>query len=914
MGLEANNNPWLALSTYEERDEYRFKGRDKDIENMLQLIRQNEYVVCYAASGDGKSSLVNAGVCPSIRREGMFPIKIVFTSDEYDGKGISMLPEGKGVDFDKLILSKIEQNIKAFRDEFAAKHGIDEEFELGFEKLERYQDLDVSSLWWKLRTETIQIPFGEFDYIPVLIFDQFEEMFRAKWKADFFKWLEILSKDICPHELQASHIVSTERLPGKKLFKMIFSMRYEYVGELDYWCSQRTYIPQIMQNRYFLKPLTRNQAMSVIKQQNVKDEVLNRMNEDADIIVDSIMASDVSNTAGDEVSAIMLSLVCYIVYEEWKDNEQFSVSTIGINELIYDYYIDQFNKLSIQSEVRSMLEDVLISAQGVRLRVAVSDPRLENIEITKYLDGTKQNILSARIVKKVSINGEDYVEFIHDRLVDAINKNKNVERKERKQSSKFRRNKSIGYAVVIFIALVLVYLLTERSLTGNSVPIEKEEKVYPDNEVVVTADDLHSEQLKKLDVSTATSLKISPRLRRNVCRHELSCFNNVLYVNYNDYRGVLYAGEAEKLIFACPWYVKINLGANVKKVIILHPDLVQSIKCESNRTRVYVPYGTQKLFSDREVFKNSYLEEMGVISTLLYKIKYELYMQHQHFGNVIVPSWIVYCVVVLLFVLASKRWWWGFSTRKKVALFIWIVVGGLIFNLIYVEVIWMNVLRVYNPFLPVLALFLIWLVFHAVDSELYRIEIKKVKAVRSPICILYNSNEGRQHAIAIKKKMIENGYDADKIRVDLSIIRHNEFNQDIALSNVLTSYQCIAVFLESSLENNVENQKYWKIVSRSRMLCPVVFCNSNFEVTSVLAKCSRTSRRLLNYIFRLYGAYNIHVSRTLYVLNNKEISKEQLKLLSIKRNRNRQRIMALILLIALIFQIIWMKDLLTELI
>ena len=64
----AKNNPWLALSTYEEKDKDKFKGREQDTQNMLKMLQQNEYVICYAASGDGKSSLINAGVWGHLKK------------------------------------------------------------------------------------------------------------------------------------------------------------------------------------------------------------------------------------------------------------------------------------------------------------------------------------------------------------------------------------------------------------------------------------------------------------------------------------------------------------------------------------------------------------------------------------------------------------------------------------------------------------------------------------------------------------------------------------------------------------------------------------------------------------------------------------------------------------------------------
>ena len=86
MTMANKNNPWLALKTYEEKDSDKFKGREKDSEKMLRMLQQNDCVVCYAASGDGKSSLINAGLCPLMRKEGLFPLKIVFTTAEFEGR------------------------------------------------------------------------------------------------------------------------------------------------------------------------------------------------------------------------------------------------------------------------------------------------------------------------------------------------------------------------------------------------------------------------------------------------------------------------------------------------------------------------------------------------------------------------------------------------------------------------------------------------------------------------------------------------------------------------------------------------------------------------------------------------------------------------------------------------------------
>lgn len=390
----AKNNPWLALSTYEEKDKDKFKGREQDTQNMLKMLQQNEYVVCYAASGDGKSSLINAGVCPEMRKIGYYPIKIVFSSDEYEGLNIPLRTDGK-IDFDACILKKIEEATNQVNFE------IDEQFA-------SFPSSLSSNLWWKLRTQTIQMLFGEFDYVPVLIFDQFEEILRAKWKNEFFLWLETLTSDECPESIYDS-ILDYEILPSKKKFKAIFSMRYEYVGELDYWCSQRHFIPQMMRSRYFLKPFTTEQAEAIIVSHETEDNVSAKLSYNANSISTNLADTD------NNVSAIMLSLLCYIMYEKWNVDTAYEFTPQNVTKLIFAYYEDILSRFGINTEERKALETVLISSNGTRRRMPLSDERLS---IFTNNDGRSK--IEDLVNKHILRQNDDYIELVHDRLVDAI--------------------------------------------------------------------------------------------------------------------------------------------------------------------------------------------------------------------------------------------------------------------------------------------------------------------------------------------------------------------------------------------------------------------------------------------------------------------------------------------------------------
>mgnify|MGYP000748060757 FL=1 len=65
---------YKGLQSYTEADSANFKGRSSETKELLDMLHTNDVVVCYAASGEGKSSLINAGLCPLLRKELVLPI------------------------------------------------------------------------------------------------------------------------------------------------------------------------------------------------------------------------------------------------------------------------------------------------------------------------------------------------------------------------------------------------------------------------------------------------------------------------------------------------------------------------------------------------------------------------------------------------------------------------------------------------------------------------------------------------------------------------------------------------------------------------------------------------------------------------------------------------------------------------
>lgn len=457
---QTSNNPWLALSTYEETDSYRFKGRDEDIERLFNMIQQNELAVCYAASGDGKSSLINAGLCPKLRRVGYFPVKIVFSTSEYNGNNIPLKQDGT-YDIDAFMSRKIDESIRTYQSHFEKEKGLEfGGYPIAFKHLPEFRESEArNTLWWKLRTESIEIPFGEFDYRPLLIFDQFEEIFSAKWKSDFFAWLETLMNDTCPRHLIEKE--EREQLPSSKQFKVLFSLRYEYVGELDYWSSQQYFIPQMMRNRYFLKPMTREQAVRAIKEQDGVGLMREQFNSAAERIVDDIIASESVDGSNPQIPSIVLSVLCFKYYEAWSVDSNASVDALNANNLIYEYYKSVFDdkSIGISPDRRNGLEDILISNSGTRRRMPSSDERLLALNINKPLLMQLKEKHILRIDSVLDSNGktEDYVELVHDRVVKAIFECRKAEKEaQAKERRKFRRRMVLLTSVFLLLSAVIV--------------------------------------------------------------------------------------------------------------------------------------------------------------------------------------------------------------------------------------------------------------------------------------------------------------------------------------------------------------------------------------------------------------------------------------------------------------------------
>lgn len=448
------NNPYKELQPYLESDARIFKGRTIEIEEMYESFDRNEYLVCQADSGEGKSSIIEAGLIPKMKANFYFPIRIVFKSDEHFKNSL--------VNFDNVICEVLNNEIEKLKKNEDVSVNIvypkrltnDEKSELsGWEK----QIID-SYAWLRLRYARITI--DNLLYTPVLIFDQFEEVFTnpssQEWTDSFFSWLQELSTDLCPKRIvtELEKYLAEDDFPeicNRKYFKALFSLRSEYVGKLDYWGLQRHYIPLLKNNRYLLRPLTIKGAREVITQQEGYDG----LNDVADEIIDILRKLQkgknyVTSQSSDLpcIPAMFLSIICAKAFDMQPEERSVFISSLSAEKeedkesaiftLIEGFYESTIARCGIPSKDMGIIEDVLVNNEGNRQRVSSHADALEEIDFsTKYIEKLQKARL-IRVTPEYNRN-EDSVEFVHDALCPVV-----LRKKEQRQALKLEEDRLLS--------------------------------------------------------------------------------------------------------------------------------------------------------------------------------------------------------------------------------------------------------------------------------------------------------------------------------------------------------------------------------------------------------------------------------------------------------------------------------------
>jgi energy-coupling factor transporter ATP-binding protein EcfA2 len=240
--------PYTGLRSFTEEESLYFKGREEDIDAATLQLQRNKFLMLTGASGDGKSSLVYAGIIPNARSG-------FLKSKYYQWSVADFRPER----------SPFKNLCKALAIQFdiASEITVESELRHGFSALadlyknsKRY--LDEESISWKEADDKARNSLKRKASNLIILVDQFEEFFTNPENYD--KGVPSQEANLVLNLLlETARIALEDDLP----IYIIFTMRSDYIGQ----CAAFRGLPEYIGfSQFFVPRLNRTQLQQVIEE------------------------------------------------------------------------------------------------------------------------------------------------------------------------------------------------------------------------------------------------------------------------------------------------------------------------------------------------------------------------------------------------------------------------------------------------------------------------------------------------------------------------------------------------------------------------------------------------------------------------------------------------------------------------
>jgi len=444
----STDNPWPGLLAFREADQGYFQGRKAETEDLFRLVVRERLSVLFGLSGLGKSSLLQAGVFPLLRRETIFPvyIRLDFSAREPD------------------LVSEVKADIA--REALAVQ--IEAPAAKADETLWEYfhrQDND----FWNARNRPV---------IPLLVFDQFEETFtlgcadatRARATDVLIEQLADLVEGRPPARLKTRLDEHPEEAKEFSFshhdYKILLSIREDFLPDLE---ALRARMPALALNRFRLRRMNGEAAVLVVNQaQHLIDPDV------AEQVVRFVAADQRNVPLADlEVEPALLSVVCRELNNRRKTLGEPKI-TAGLLAGSHEQVLTSLYETSVSDlpiEVRCFVEDRLLTVSGYRDSVAL-DNALSTLGVTRE---SIDRLVERRLVRREDRGGVQRLELTHDLLCGVVRSSRDrrlqleaaenerralLEAQEREKLQRDRQNfKRTRIAAALFLVLTMIAIL-----------------------------------------------------------------------------------------------------------------------------------------------------------------------------------------------------------------------------------------------------------------------------------------------------------------------------------------------------------------------------------------------------------------------------------------------------------------------
>jgi hypothetical protein len=446
-----------GLKPFERSQRAVFHGRRDDVQRLTNLIVRERLTVLFSKSGIGKTSLLQAGVAPELEGQGFTPIFL--RADQTES-----------------VLTTTFGEVLRTHPEIGGYDATDE------------QPGAEQTLWELLKRQ-------EFDHnglpaTPVLIFDQFEEVFTLSHseasRRRFLGELADLANETMPEAIRAALLRRVQLQPAgdhveaaagasvdimqwwerQPELRLVVSIRSDFLHLLD---DVSPLIPGILRSRYQLRPLGREQAREAIEAPagasgdfasapfryrpdaltEMLDFLAGRTEQDGQATGDGLTGL----RRQEEIESFNLQILCQYVEEKiiaetqpagFEVTSAFYAGHEGLEREIRDFYQKQLENLpelytrrtgrqvaaprELIETAKRIIEESLVTPIGRRCSM-VDDFLTAQWQVEPaFLD----TLVDSRLLRKELRLNDYYYEISHDTLLPAVVESRDERRRREK--------------------------------------------------------------------------------------------------------------------------------------------------------------------------------------------------------------------------------------------------------------------------------------------------------------------------------------------------------------------------------------------------------------------------------------------------------------------------------------------------
>lgn len=375
--IPSDLQPYPGLRPYQEDEKDNFFGRSDDSNILVDKLLTNRLTLLFAASGVGKSSLLNASVLPHLKDPFGENLTVACHNDWVTMPAVDGLMSA---------IQAVVPNAVAYQGE------------------DSIPDLLAFCCLFTRH------PF-------VLVLDQFEEFFRHQRSTeDFESFID-----------QLSQVILNSDLP----VKILISMREDFALELN---AFKPKLPALLfENYYRLNALKLHEAIDAIIMPAEKvgfeydEELVNQLINDLSD-ADVYGALFLNKTSDKLIVSAVLQIVCLFLWSVSKENAnkrillRSYIDAGGAAEIFSGYIDREFNSLNnIQKNIASKALAYLTPYPGFRVKYTSEGLARK---ITDYKKNQIEDVLNVltkkRILKIITGGREKYYDLYHDMYFNVI--------------------------------------------------------------------------------------------------------------------------------------------------------------------------------------------------------------------------------------------------------------------------------------------------------------------------------------------------------------------------------------------------------------------------------------------------------------------------------------------------------------